>query len=100
MKYVDKNYRHKHLGFKGLSLTCFNLETGLRLIQDEEHKHMYWIVRDNDFKSKNFYNLINARENCRILFLTHMNSDEPDINAVILPWASQEGTDALFCRRS
>lgn len=82
MTYVDNNYRHADLGWNGLALTCRRLETGLKLVQDEKYNHMYWIVRDPDFRSKNFYNLVNARENCRNFFLAHLNSDEEDINRI------------------
>ena len=90
MKYIDNNYRYKHLGFNGLFLTCYGKETGLKLVKDENYNWMYWIVREPDFKSKNFYSITNARENCKLFFLAHMNSDEVDINKIRLPWASAE----------
>lgn len=88
MTYIDNNYRYKYLNWKSLNLYYCGDDTGFRLIQDQTHEHMYWI-KNETFKSRNFYNLTNAKENAKLLYLTYKNSDEVDINKITLPAASE-----------
>lgn len=90
MKYVDNNYRYEDLSFNGLNLMCHGMETGLKLEIDENFRHMYWIIRDPDFRSDKAYNLTNAKEGAKNFFLAHMNSDEPDINKIRYPVSQLE----------
>lgn len=84
MMFVDKGYRHNQLNWKFKKLYRGKEFTGFELEQDLEHTFMWRIVRKPDFRSKQIYNLINAKENTRLFYLKFMNSDVEDINLITL----------------
>lgn len=51
-------------------------DTSVRLVRDTEYEHMYWLEWnfDKPQKSVNFYNLINAKDNARVLYMRHLNN--------------------------
>ncbi len=55
-------------------------DTSIRLVRDEKLEFMYWLEWDfgKPEKSVNFYNIINAKENGKILYMRTKNRTTED----------------------
>lgn len=52
-------------------------DTTVRLVKDEKYDFMYWLEWnfEKPEKSINFYNITNAKDNGKVLYLRYMNCD-------------------------
>ena len=56
-------------------LYCGKKDTTVRLVRDDVHQHMYWLEWNftKPEKSVNFYNISNAKDNGRVLYMRYSN---------------------------
>lgn len=67
---------YKDMHWEGDKLFYGKKDTSVRLIRDNEIDFMYWLEWDfgKPEKSVNFYNITNAKDNARVLYMRYHNN--------------------------
>lgn len=62
--------------WEGNRLFLGKKDTTIKLVQDKDYSHMYWLEWDFDEprRSINCYNISNAKDNARVLYLRYTNN--------------------------
>lgn len=67
---------YKDMHWEGEKLFYGKKDTTIKLVQDAKIDFMYWLEWDftKPERSVNFYNLTNAKDNARVLYMRHRNN--------------------------
>lgn len=67
---------YKDMHWEGEKLFYGKKDTTIKLVQDDKIDFMYWLEWDSTQpeRSVNFYNLTNAKDNARVLYMRYRNN--------------------------
>lgn len=67
---------YKDMHWEDEKLFCGKKDTSVRLVKDNKIDFMYWLEWNfgTPEKSVNFYNIINAKDNARVLYIEYRNN--------------------------